>query len=71
MKKEDVIWHEEDEYIVMTENGWKLILVANHFKYKFWYTVEDPDGYIYEVYEKDIYKAIDKLNQLQSDFSFE
>lgn len=65
MKKEDVVWHEEDEYIVMSENGWKLLLVANHFKYNFWYEIQNPDGYYLDFITENIYEAIDKINQEQ------
>ena len=65
MNKTDVLFHEEDEYIVMTEDEWKLLLVANHFKHKFWYDIEDPEGWTYNLVETDIYTAIDKLHQLK------
>lgn len=37
MKKEYVVWHEDDEYVVMEDEGWKLICVINHFKGRFHY----------------------------------
>lgn len=64
MKKEDVVWYEDEEYPVMEDSdGWKIILIANHFKYKFAYDIETPDGYTLGLYETDIYKAIDRLNE--------
>jgi len=62
--KEDVLWHEEDEYVVMKDSdNWKIVLVANHFKYKFWYDVETPEGNTLGLIEEDIYEAINKLYQ--------
>jgi len=65
MNKTDVLFHEEDEYVVMTEDEWKILLIANHFKCKFWYDIEDPEGYTYNLFETDIYAAINKLHQLK------
>ena len=67
--KEDVVWHEEDETIVLEDKeGWKILLVANHFRYKFWYDIEFPDGATLGLFEKDIYKAIDKLDEIRENY---
>ena len=63
---EDVLFLEECEYTVRQNKGWKLLLVANHYKYKFWYEIEDPEGCIYDFTTTDIYAAIDKFNELQA-----
>jgi len=64
MDKTDVVWHEEDEYVVMEEDGWKIILVANYFKNKFRYEIEIPGGYLLPFSTPNIYEAIEKkLNE--------
>lgn len=64
MKKEDVVWHEEDEYEVMKDpDGWTLVVEVNHFKGWMRYDVRTPDNYYLGIFEKDIYKAIDILNE--------
>lgn len=63
MNKIDVVWHEEDEYEVMKDpDGWAIVCLMNHFKYKFWYEIKTPDKYYLDFMTKDIYEAIDKLN---------
>lgn len=64
MKKEDVIWHEENESVVMEdEDGWKLICIINHFKGRFHYEIKTPDNYYLDYMSNDIYETIEKLNQ--------
>lgn len=64
MKKEDVVWHEADESIVMEDcDGWKLICVMNHFKGTFWYEIKTPDDYYLDYMNDDIYETIDRINQ--------
>ncbi len=64
MRKEDVVWHEEDESIVMEDtDGWKLICVMNHFKGDYWYEIKTPDDYYLNYVFYDIYNAIDKINE--------
>ena len=64
MKKEDVVWHEEDEYEVMKDpDGWALVVEINHFKGWMRYDVKTPDNHYLGIFEKDIYKAIDTLNE--------
>jgi hypothetical protein len=46
MRKEDLVWHEEDESVVMEDpDGWKLIFIMNHFKGTFWYEIKAPIDY--------------------------
>ncbi len=63
MNKEEVVWHGQDEYVVMEEDGWKIMLVANHFKNKFRYEIETPDNYWLPFSTENIYEAIEKLNE--------
>lgn len=64
MTHQDVLMYDYEEYPVMIDpDGWKIILIANHYKYKFYYDVESPDGYTLGLIEKDIYAAIDRLNE--------
>ena len=64
MKKEDVVWHEEDEYLVMKDSdGWQLICIMNHFKNKFWYEIKTPNNHYLKYTFENIYEAIDKLNK--------
>lgn len=65
MRKEDVIWHEEDESIVMADpDGWALVCYINHFKGgSISYDIKTPDNYYLGLYENDIYKTIDRLNK--------
>ena len=71
MRKEDVVFHEDDEYVVMEEDGWKILLCVNHFKCMFGYDVENPDGGSYGLYTWDIYEAIEKLNELKREYKNE
>jgi len=66
MKKEDVFWHEEDEYVVMEDEGWKLICVMNHYKGRFHYEVQTPDGYYLDYTNTDICETIDFLNKMKT-----
>ena len=69
MKKEDVVWHEEDESVVLQDDdGWAIILMANHFRYKFWYEIKTPDNYYLDFMTKNIYEAIDKLNEEKENY---
>ncbi len=64
MKKEDVVWHEEDESTVMEDaDGWKLICVMNHFKGKFHHEIKTPDNYYINYMSNDIYETIERINQ--------
>ena len=64
MRKEDLVWYEDDEHIVMKDpDGWSLICIINHFKSELSYDVETPDGYTFGLYEPNPYKAIDFLNE--------
>ena len=64
MKKEDVVWHEDDEYEVMRDSdGWALIVEINHFKNRMFYDIKTPNDYYLGICEPDIYKAIDILNE--------
>ena len=62
MKRESVLFHNEDEYVVMEEDGYCLIVEIDHFKQKFWYTVKFPDETYANFFTFDIYEAIDMLN---------
>lgn len=66
MKKEYVVWHEDDEYVVMEDEGWKLICVMNHFKGRFHYEVKTPDNYYLDYMNTDIYETIDFLNKMKT-----
>lgn len=66
MKKEYVVWHEDDEYVVMEDEGWKLICVMNHFKGRFHYEVKTPDDYYLDYMNTDIYETIDFLNKMKT-----
>ena len=66
MKKEDVFWHEEDEYTVMEDEGWKLICVMNHYKGRFHYEVKTPDNYYLNYMNTDICETIDFLNKMKT-----
>lgn len=45
MDKMDLFWHQDDEFEVLSDkSGWKLIFVMNHYKNKFRYEVEQPNG---------------------------
>ena len=66
MKKEDVFWHEEDEYTVMEDDGWKLILVMNHLKGRFHYEILTPDGYYLDYMNTNICETIDFLNKMKT-----
>lgn len=45
MDKMDLLWHQDDEFEVLSDkSGWKLIFVMNHYKNKFRYEVEQPNG---------------------------
>ena len=64
MKKEDVVWHEEDESTVMEDaDGWKLICDMKHFKGRFHYEIKTPDNNYLDYTSNDIYEAIERLNQ--------
>ena len=64
MRKEDVVWHEEDESIVMEDaDGWKLICIMNHFKGRFHYEIKTPDNYYLDYVNDDIYETIERINQ--------
>ncbi len=63
ISKEEVCWHNEDEYIVMKEDGWRIIFVVNHFKNKSHYEIQTPEGYYLPVFYHDIYKAIERINE--------
>lgn len=63
MNKEDVVWFENVETVVMEDQGWKLILMSNHFKYKFWYEIQTPEKSYLDFTTTDIYEAIDKINE--------
>lgn len=67
MNRTDVLLHQDDEYVVMEDpDGWKLMLMADHFNYKFWYEIKGPDGYYYSDYATTyIEYAIDDLNRLK------
>lgn len=66
MKKEYVVWHEDDEYVVMEDEGWKLICVMNHFRGRFHYEVKTPDDYYLDYMNTDIYETIDFLNKMKT-----
>jgi len=64
MREEDVIWHEEDESVVMEDaDGWKLICVMNHFTGRFYYEIKTPDNYYLDYASHDIYETIGRLNR--------
>ena len=65
MRKEDVIWHEEDESVVMVDpDDWALVCYINHIKGgRVSYDIKTPDNYYLGLYENDIYKTIDRLNE--------
>lgn len=70
MRKEDLVWHEEDEYMVMQDpDGWDLICIVNHFKGNLCYDIGTPDGYTFGLYETDPYKAIDFLNEKKKTYT--
>ena len=66
MKKEYVVWHEDDEYVVMEDEGWKLICVMNHFRGRFHYEVKTPDNRYLDYMNTDIYETIDFLNKMKT-----
>ena len=69
ISKADVVWYEEEEYVALEDKeGWKILLVANHFRHKFWYDIETPDGYTLGLIEQNIYKAIDKLDEVRENY---
>ena len=61
--EEEILWLNEVEYPLIEKEGWKIIFVANHFKYKFWYTIEDPEGCTLDFMTEDVYAAIDRLKE--------
>jgi len=67
MNRNDVLFHQDDEYVVMRDpDGWELLLMADHFNYKFWYEIRDLQGYYYSEYGTTyIENAIEDLNMLK------
>ena len=71
MRKEDLVWHEEDESIVMEDpDGWKLIFIMNHAKNSFWYEIQAPNGYYLKAYFDNPYDAIDELNKARKNYIY-
>ena len=66
MKKENIFWHEDDEYTVMEDDGWKLILVMNHLKGRFHYEILTPDDCYLDYMNTDICETIDFLNKMKT-----
>ena len=61
--EEEILWLNEVEYPLIEKEGWKIIFVANHFKYKFWYEIEDSEGCTLDFITTDIHEAIHKLEE--------
>ena len=72
MRKEDLVWHEEDESIVMEDpDGWRLIFIMNHArKNTFWYEIQAPNGYYLKTYFDNPYDAIDALNKARKNYIY-
>jgi hypothetical protein len=71
MRKEDLVWHEEDESVVMEDpDGWKLIFVMNHFKNKFWYEIQAPNNYYLNMFFDSPFEAIDALNKARKEYIY-
>lgn len=70
MDKMDLLWHEEDESIIMKDpDGQALVCYINHFKNgRVSYDIKTPDNYYLGLYEDDIYKTIDKLNETKKTY---
>ena len=71
MRKEDLIWHEEDESIVMEDpDGWKLICIMNHFKGTFWYEIKAPNDYYLNAFYDNAFDAVDALNKARKNYIY-
>lgn len=67
MDREDVVWLNDVEMTVWTEDGWSIVYHRNFFIEHEWYTIRCPDGgYIMEKYN-NIFDAIDAFNWWKED----
>lgn len=61
--KEDVIWLNDVEMVVLEEYGWAIIYHRDFFNDHEWFDIRRPDGaYIEEDYD-NIFDAIDGFKQ--------
>lgn len=64
MDKNQLLSLQKTRTVLLEEDGWKIIFRFNHFKETFWYEIEDPTGRTLNFNTKQIYIAINKVNEL-------